>query len=68
MSTLLTCIILYNFGAPIIKGFAVTLGLGVLISIFTAVVVSRTYLRMIITTRVGRNPRYYGLKEVEEQS
>ncbi len=68
VSTLLTCIILYNFGAPIIKGFAVTLGLGVLISIFTAVVVSRTYLRMIITTRAGRNPKYYGLKEVEEQS
>ena len=68
VSTLLTCIILYNFGAPIIKGFAVTLGLGVLISIFTAVVVSRTYLRMIITTRAGRNPNYYGLKEVEGQT
>jgi preprotein translocase subunit SecD len=68
VSTLITCVILYNFGAPIIKGFAVTLGLGVVISMFTAVVVSRTFLRMLITTRVGRNPRLYGVTTVEEEA
>lgn len=70
ISTLITCVILYIFSAsiPVIRGFAVTLGLGVIISMFTAVVVSRSLLRGVITTKVGRNPRWYGLKpsEVEE--
>jgi preprotein translocase subunit SecD len=65
ISTFITCFILYNFSGsiPIIKGFAVTLGLGVLISMFTAIVVSRTFLRMIIRTRLAHNMRLYGLEE-----
>ncbi|MGQ9515643.1 MAG: protein translocase subunit SecD [Anaerolineae bacterium] len=50
ISTLLTCVILYwfgsNFGASMVKGFAVTLFIGVLISMFTAITVTRT---LIIT-------------------
>ncbi|HSX41252.1 MAG TPA: protein translocase subunit SecD [Candidatus Saccharimonadales bacterium] len=61
VSTLITCIILYIFGAPIVKGFAVTLGLGVLVSLFTAVVISRTFLRMVIRRGWGRKPGWYGL-------
>jgi protein-export membrane protein SecD len=49
LSTLITCVILYwfgsNFGASIVKGFAITLFLGVVISMFTAVIVTRTFLR-----------------------
>ncbi len=66
VSTLITCIILYQFGLPIIKGFAITLGLGVLISMFTAVVISRTLLRMAIRTRWGQDPRWYGIRSTEE--
>lgn len=64
MSTLITCLILYNFSGatPIIKGFAVTLGLGVLISMFTAITISRTFLRMLIRTKVGSNAKWYGVK------
>ena len=51
LSTIITCIILFvfgsNFGASIIKGFAVTLGMGVVISMFTAVVVTHTFLRVV---------------------
>lgn len=65
MSTLITCVILYFFGVSIIRGFAITLGLGVLISMFTAVVVSRTFLRMMIRTKLGSNPKLYGLKAEE---
>jgi preprotein translocase subunit SecD len=50
VSTLITCAVLFvfgsNFGVSIIQGFALTLGLGVLISLFTAVVVTRTFLRL----------------------
>ncbi len=52
LSTLITCAILYyfgsSFGASIVQGFAVTLGIGVMISMFTAVVVTRTFMRNLI--------------------
>jgi len=48
ISTWITCLILWlfgnSFGASVVKGFAVTLGLGVLISMFTAVTVTRTFI------------------------
>jgi preprotein translocase subunit SecD len=67
ISTLITCTILYVFSsnAPIIKGFAVTLGLGVLISMFTAVIVSRTFLRLLVRTKVGRQAKWYGIRADE---
>lgn len=49
LSTLFTCAILYwfgsNFGASIVKGFAITLALGVVINLFTAIIVTRTFIR-----------------------
>lgn len=65
ISTLITCIILYNFGQPIIKGFAVTLAIGVLVSMFTAITVSRTFLQMLIQTPFGSNEKYYRFKDVK---
>ncbi len=64
VSTLITCTILYmsSGSTPIIRGFAVTLGLGVLVSLFTAVVVTRTFLRLTIRQAWGRNPKWYGVK------
>jgi preprotein translocase subunit SecD len=51
VSTLITCAILYwfgaTFGASIIQGFALTLALGVAVSMFTAIFVSRTLLRVL---------------------
>jgi preprotein translocase subunit SecD len=51
LSTLITCVILYwfgsNFGASMVKGFAVTLFLGVLVSMFTAITVTRTVIRLL---------------------
>jgi preprotein translocase subunit SecD len=69
VSTLITCAILFltSSATPIIRGFAVTLGLGVLVSLFTAVVVTRTLLRLVIRQPWGRNPRWYGVKAPEEE-
>jgi preprotein translocase subunit SecD len=51
LSTLITCVILYwfgsNFGASMVKGFAVTLFLGVFVSMFTAILVTRTVIRLL---------------------
>jgi preprotein translocase subunit SecD len=68
VSTLITCVILFltSSATPIIRGFAVTLGLGVLVSMFTAVVVTRTLLRLVIRRSWGRNPKWYGVKQPEE--
>ena len=45
ISSLITAFILANLGTSIVKGFAITLGIGVLVSMFTAVFVTRTFLR-----------------------
>ncbi len=70
-STLLTCLILYLSSAatPIIRGFAVTLALGVLLSMFTAVVVTRTFLRLLARNRFLHHPgRLVGLPSAKEQT
>lgn len=52
ISTFITCAILYyfgsSFGASVVKGFAVTLFLGVAISMFTAITVTRTFIRVTL--------------------
>lgn len=45
VSSLITTTILFMFGTSIIKGFALTLAIGVLVSLFTAVIITRTFLR-----------------------
>lgn len=49
ISSLITAVILTWFGSGIIRGFAITLALGILVSMFTAITVTRTFLRL--TTR-----------------
>ncbi|MCI5108267.1 MAG: protein translocase subunit SecD [Candidatus Pacebacteria bacterium] len=44
ITSLLTAVILFWFGTSLIKGFALTFGLGVLISMFTAIVVTKTFM------------------------
>jgi preprotein translocase subunit SecD len=57
LSTLLTCIVLYwfgsNFGASMVKGFAITLFIGVCVSMFTAITMTRTFLSFVFDL-VGR--------------
>lgn len=47
VSSLITATILYMFGTSVVKGFALTLAIGVLVSMFSAIVVTRTLLRMM---------------------
>lgn len=51
LSTLITTVILMWLGSGIIRGFAITLAIGVLVSMFTAITVSRTFLKLIIQER-----------------
>ncbi|MBN2585110.1 protein translocase subunit SecD [Patescibacteria group bacterium] len=65
ISTIITCIILYYFGSGLIRGFAVTLGIGVVISLFSAITVSHTLLQLISLTGLSRNFRLWGAKEIK---
>lgn len=49
ITTLISCLILYQFGTGLVRGFGLTLGLGVALSMFTALTVTRTILKL--TTR-----------------
>ncbi len=64
-STLITCAILGWFGATqgasIVAGFALTLAIGVLVSLFTAVTVSRTFLRLTMDMNVTENLWWFGV-------
>lgn len=60
LSSLITCIILYWFGSSLIRGFALTLALGILVSMFTAIIITRNFLRLI----PANHPKWFGVKNV----
>lgn len=66
ISTLITCAILYwfgsTFGASIVKGFSLTLALGVIVSLFTAITVTRTFLHVVLgNLRLIDRPGWFGV-------
>ena len=66
ISTMITCAILFifgsTFGASMVRGFSVNLFLGVLISLFTAIIVTRTFLHLVLDNlRLGEHPTWFGL-------
>jgi len=65
VSSLITATILYALGSSVIRGFALVLILGVLVSMFSAIVVTRTILRWVVRQEFARKPSVYGLREDE---
>ncbi|MBT9544625.1 MAG: protein translocase subunit SecD [Candidatus Sericytochromatia bacterium] len=66
-TTLISCAVLYYFGTGLIRGFAVTLAIGVIISMFTAITVTRTIMRVLVRFKKMRNPLLYGVKPARKQ-
>jgi preprotein translocase subunit SecD len=73
VTTFIVCIILYWIGTSVVsgasvKGFALTLFIGVAVSMFTAIIVTRTFLRLFIGTRLAQKTRlfrpYLGRRDV----
>ena len=54
VTTFISAFVLYAFTTSIVRGFALTLGIGVVISLFTSIIVTRTFLRAMIAGRLGR--------------
>ena len=65
ISTLITCAILAIFGTDVIRGFAITLAIGVIVSFFTAITITRSLFAWVLTWRIGRDPRLY--TEIHEE-
>ena len=63
ISTIITCLILAYFGTSIIEGFAITLGLGVIISMFSAIFITKTFLKVATMTKMGRKLWMFGVKK-----
>ena len=62
MTVIITSAILFFLGSGTVKGFAFTLGLGVAVSMFTAITVSRTLLMFLIDASWIHNPWWFGGK------
>ena len=58
ISSIITAIVLFWLGTSAVKGFALTLGIGVIVSMFTAITVSRTFLFVIVPTTETRVKRF----------
>ncbi len=68
VSTILTCIILYYFGASMVKGFALTLIIGVILSMFSAITVTKNFMHLIFGTSDLKYPELFGLKKEDIQN
>jgi len=66
ISSIITCIILAWFGTSIIKGFAITLGIGIMLSMFSAITVTRTFLRLVVNKRLENKLFLFGIKKSKE--
>ena len=65
VTTIISCIILYMLGTSIVKGFALTLALGVAVSMFTAITVTRNFMHLIFGTGDLKHPEWFGIKKSE---
>ena len=68
VSTIITCAILYYFGASMVKGFALTLIIGVILSMFSAITVTKNFMHLIFGTSELKYPQLFGLKKEEIQN
>ena len=65
MSSIITAAILFYFGSAVIRGFALVLIIGVLVSMFTAITLSREMMRFIVRQQWARKAAYFGVHEDE---
>src|SRR5574344_1331944 len=65
MSTIITCIILYMLGTSVVKGFALTLAIGVIVSMFSAITITKNIMHLVFGTGELKYPQLFGLRKDE---
>ena len=68
VSTLLICGVLFGFGSGGVRGFALTLAIGVAVSMFSAITVSRSFLRLAVLVPGVDQPRWFGARAIPEET
>ena len=64
-SSLITCLVLFWLGTSVIKGFALTLAIGILVSMFSAIFVTRSFLRLIVSDKMEKHLWWFGVKKIK---
>jgi len=62
-SSLITCLVLFWLGTSIIKGFALTLAIGIIVSMFSAVFVTRNFLKLFVSEKMEKHLWWFGVKK-----
>ena len=65
LTTIIACVILFYFGSGPIRGFAVTLIVGVIISMFTAITITKIMLKLLTQGGILKSMRYFGERGVK---
>lgn len=68
VTTLISGIVLFYFGTGVIRGFAVTLIIGLVVSVLTAVIITRSLLNLVVGMGLGKNHKLFGVKEVKNEN
>ena len=63
VTTIITCVILYLSGIGTVTGFAITLGIGVVLSMFTAIIITKFLLRTLVNIGVKNRNMFYNAKK-----
>lgn len=62
VTTVLACAIMFYFGTGLVKGFALTLAIGVIVSMFTAITATRNLMHWILESRGFKSPTLFGVQ------
>ncbi|MBU1149093.1 protein translocase subunit SecD, partial [Patescibacteria group bacterium] len=67
VSSIITCVILAWFGTSLIQGFAITLGLGILVSMFSAIVVTKTFMKVTAGSKLATKINFFGINNIIDE-
>ena len=68
VSTIITCLVLFHFGASMVKGFALTLIIGVCLSMFSAITITKNFMHLIFGTKELKYPELFGIRKEDIQT
>ena len=66
ITTIMAAVVLFYLGTGPIRGFAITLALGVILSMFSAITITRELLRFLIGSNLIKNPAFFGCAAPKE--
>ncbi|MBR5270981.1 MAG: MMPL family transporter, partial [Clostridia bacterium] len=63
VTTIISCVVLYISGIGTVTGFATTLGIGVILSMFTAIVITKALLKALVGVGIKNRSAFYNAKK-----